>query len=293
MLIENKENLGYTGGNNVAMQYAMEEGADYLWLLNNDTVVEPDTLSKIVTTAESGPEIGLVSPVIYFHHEPEKIQFCGNYVDFENRNVHPIDKNLNNRDDFKNGENVCLWGTALLVKKNVVGKIGYLNERFFAYWEDTEYSVRALKAGYRNVVCFSAKVYHKTTPPQDLTRKIERSVHYYYYMSRNRFFFGSEYFKDLGKLPFLGKYLSYIIMLSMNCRQDHNREAADACLDGAWAAIRGIGGPWQGNIKMPGWLRKALGFLSSWHPYFWLNLLEGRFSYIFSEVLNRGRKKIF
>lgn len=291
IMIENKENLGYTGGNNIAMRYAMEHGADYMWLLNNDTVVEPDTLSKIVDAAEASPDIGLVSPVVCYYDEPDRIQFYGSYVDWQNQTiVVPADKNLDIDNDFISGPNVCLWGTAFFIKKEVVEKIGHLNEDFFAYWEDTEYSLRVLNAGYRNLLCTSAKVYHKTTLPSPGT--LGRSIYYFYYMTRNRFFLGSKYLRKGGKLCFLGKYFSDVIMTAAHCSQCSNSEAEDACLDGAWAAMLNMGGPWDKSVRMPLPLKKVFYFLCAWHPYLWTSLLKGDLSGVASELLKRTSRKL-
>ena len=81
IMIENKENLGYSGGNNIAMSYAMQNDADYMWLLNNDAIVEVDTLSKLVDIGENSPNVGILSPIIYYYDQPNMIQFCGSFVD--------------------------------------------------------------------------------------------------------------------------------------------------------------------------------------------------------------------
>ena len=293
-LIRNKENLGFTGGNNIAMHYAMDHLADYIWLLNNDTTVEPDTLTKLVTEAEQSSDIGLVSPVIYYYDEPEKVQFCDSYVDWVNQIiVYPEYKNRHIsdiHDNFKCGENTCLWGTALLIKRNVVEKIGYLDEGYFAYWEDTDYSIRALKMGYRNVICASAKVLHKTALPD--AGSLRRSAQFFYYTTRNRYILAIKFFKSRGMLSFWGNYLSFVLTNFIYCKQFNDRVASDACLDGAWAAIRRTAGPWDKTVKMPVWLRKGFLFLSSWHPHLWINLLQGKFSNISSEVLKRSKSKI-
>lgn len=291
ILIANEENLGYTGGNNIGMRYAMEHTADYMWLLNNDTVVEPDTLSKLVDAAEKFPDIGLVSPVIYYYDEPDKVQFCGSYVDWGNSTIlYAAIKDAQVSDEFQCGENVCLWGTALLINKHVVEKVGYLMEKYFAYWEDTEYSIRAIKGGCRNLICPSARIYHKTAPP--LPGVVQQSSHYFYYMIRNQYLLGAHYFKEFGRLYFLRKYLSDVLVTTMYCSRCNNSEAAEACLDGAWAGIRGIGGPWDKSVKMPAWLKKVFYCLSSWHPYFWASLLKGEFLNISSEALKRIRLSV-
>lgn len=161
-LIKNKSNLGYSGGNNVGMRFAMAQGGDYIWLLNNDTIVGKDSLRNLVELAEQNDRIGLISPIIYYYDKPQIAQFSGSYVNWKNLSI--ISPNANERtveNDFQEGDRVCLWGTALLIKRKVIEKIGYLNEQYFAYYEDTEYSLRSLKAGYRNNICRSSVVLHK------------------------------------------------------------------------------------------------------------------------------------
>jgi GT2 family glycosyltransferase len=72
-LIENSENLGFTGGNNIGMRQALEEEADYVLLLNNDTEVAPDAVRLLVETAESDPRIGIAGPIIYYYDRPKMI----------------------------------------------------------------------------------------------------------------------------------------------------------------------------------------------------------------------------
>ncbi len=285
-LIENEKNLGYAGGNNIGMRYAMEYEAEYVWLLNNDTVVESNALSKLIASADNRPEIGLISPVIYYYGEPDKIQFNGSYIDWKNKTIiYPENREPKTHEEFRIGKNVCLWGTSLLIRRSIIKKIGYLNEKYFAYWEDTEYSTRVLEAGYRNLLCLSAKIYHKTRLPTPGT--VKRSEQFFYYMTRNWYFWATSYLKSIEKPSFLGKYLSNILLTVTHCYKYNAAEAANACLDGGWAAFRGIRGPWDRNIVMPGFLKKIFLLLGSWHPYFWAGLLQGNFSGIVSETLRR------
>jgi hypothetical protein len=286
-LIENKENLGYTGGNNIAMRYAMDHGADYMWLLNNDTIVEPDTLSKIVDTAESDPKIGLVSPVIYYYGEPDKIQFCGSYVDYDNFSIRHAES-IESWREMNTRQIVSLWGTALLVKSNAVKKIGYLNEKYFAYHEDGEYSIRAFKAGYRNIVQQEARVYHKDSRSTGSSRAPMQV----FLRVRNLYFLWMDSLNGLRKVRYFRRFLANIISYTAALRSEHLVEAADACLDGAWAGIRGIGGPWDRATKMPRVLKKTFYFLCSWHPYFWASLLRGEFLNIFSEARKRVKLRL-
>jgi GT2 family glycosyltransferase len=76
-LLETGRNLGFAGGNNVGIRYALEQGADYVWLLNNDTKADPHALTAMVEVAESDPRIGAVGSVLYYMDEPERVQAWG------------------------------------------------------------------------------------------------------------------------------------------------------------------------------------------------------------------------
>lgn len=286
-LIENKKNLGFTGGNNIAMRYAMKNGGDYMWLLNNDTVVEPDTLSKLVDAAEKDADIGLVSPVIYYYDDPNKVQVRCSYIDWKRQKIfYPLD--LETFDIWQENEpdRVCLWGTALLIRRDLIEKIGYLDERFFAYWEDVDFSVRSTRAGYRNVTEISAGIRHKN--PIGEPGKIKRPPHFSYYIIRNGYFFWMKHLVGCKKFFYFWKYLANSMAQVASCCGNGATGYAEACFNGTWDAICGIDGPWRNkNIK----LSRVFTRLLSWHPYFWVNLLRGNFLNIVSETLKRTKKE--
>lgn len=210
-------------------------------------------------------------------------------MDWKNQTiVYPTDKNLNVLDDFKNGKNVCLWGTSVLVKRDLVEQIGYLDEKLFSYWEDTDYSLRSLHFGYKNLLCISTKILHKTQLP--MNGPTGRKPYFFYYMARNNYFIGIKYFKKLMGLHFIGNYLSYIVISVMNRINNNSYEDADAVLDGAWSAFKGIGGVWNKDINMPKRFKKIFYFLSTWHPYFWATLLRCDIVSLASEGLRRFKK---
>jgi GT2 family glycosyltransferase len=290
-LIKNSENLGYAGGNNLAMQYAMEHGAEYVWLLNNDTVVEPDTLSKIVATAEGAPDIGMVSPVIYFYHEPDRIQFTGCCIDHKMSIEYPESNLTSIPDEFVRGKNVWLWGTALLVKRKVIEKIGYFREEFFAYWEDTDYSLRVKENHFINLVDLTAKIYHKTLPPQHGIKR--RGSHFYYYVARNKLFLGAKHTKGFRKIFFFSHYFADTIsLINYFLHQADSDHAIDAYLTGVSDAFLNKSGKWNGIVKAPVWLKKICGLLCSWHPFFWIDLLRGEFAKISYEIFKRTKTKL-
>jgi hypothetical protein len=284
IMIENKENLGYTGGNNIGMRYASNNGADYVWLLNNDTVVMPDTLSKLIDTAESDPEIGLISPIIYYYDEPEKIQYCGSYMDWENYTDITL-QHLEALMNITSSHTFYLWGTALLIKRSVIEKIGYLDQKYFAYHEDWEYCLRALKSGYKSVLEPRGKIYHKGSKSTG-GRKIPIQV---FLRLRNLYFLWMANLRGYEKIRYLRRYTKFVISYSTLLRGEGLEESANACLDGGWNAIHGIGGPCNKSTKMPYLFKKIL----SWHPYFWAGLLTGEFLKIAFEIVRRANIKLF
>lgn len=287
ILIENRKNLGFAGGNNVGMDYSMKQNADYVWLLNNDTVVDPDCLSKIVESAENSEKIGLVSPIIYYFDAPLQYQFAGSYVDWKTLSIiYPeLDKEI--PEEFQTGENVCLWGTALLIKRNLIKNFGNLKNEYFAYWEDTEYSLRSLKNDFKNRVCKQAKLWHKT--PKEQVSLSKHREYYYYYMLRNKYFLMREYEKGIFRNIKAGRILLADLVREMGCCWRYNapRENIEACLLGAWHGYKGISGPMSSNNTMPNIYKKLFMKLAKWHPFFISSLLEFDFSQLREIIKDR------
>jgi GT2 family glycosyltransferase len=291
-IIENKKNLGFAGGNNIAIRYAMEHSAEYVWLLNNDTVVEPDSLLNIVALADLSPDISMVSPLIYYYEDQTKKQFIGSYVDLQSLSVDYPDRNTQSNSIYKySGKNVCLWGTALLIKTDVIKSIGYLKEEYFAYWEDTEYSLRSIKNGYRCAVCYTAKIYHKVPlPPITLPR----GVHYYYLMHRNRILLGKEYLHGvINSFTFYRKYLANLIVDIGSCWQANDIKRLDACLNGAWHGLTNVTGNIQTDRLMPIKIKRIFMIIAKKHPFLIAKLIKFEITFILHEMLARVRSKMF
>ncbi|HIK58845.1 MAG: glycosyltransferase family 2 protein [Verrucomicrobiales bacterium] len=287
VLIENQENLGYTGGNNVGMRHAMARDAEYVWLLNNDTVVESSSLKKLVLASEKSSDIGLVTPILYYYDKPDQLQSFGGVVVWKENQIISF-KRLKDIPSTKsdNRMTICLWGTALLIKKDVIDNVGYLNNDFFAYWEDADYSVRTASKGYRNILEPKAVIHHKTPLPMPGT--VSRSPHYFYYMVRNECIFWKIYLRRLRRLRYLKDYLGKSIAVAASCRDRGSEECADACLDGMWCALWGVSGIWDKKIKMP----RVIKTFILWHPYVLSSLLKGNIRVIILEFLKRTKFKI-
>jgi GT2 family glycosyltransferase len=153
VLIQNDSNAGYSGGNNVGIRYALQKNADYIWLLNNDTVVTDSTLKELVYRMQSDENIGLVGAVIYHASEPSKIQAYGGGKIMK---ILGVDRFV-----YSPGVIDYVSGTSLFIKREVIEQVGLLDEKFFFYWEDADYSKRVLKKGWKLGVASNAIVYHK------------------------------------------------------------------------------------------------------------------------------------
>jgi hypothetical protein len=283
-LIEAGKNLGFTGGNNLGMKKALEIGTDYLWLLNNDTVLERDTLKKLVDVVQRSPEIWLASPIIFFHDAPDQVQFSGSYIDWKKKRI----VKLEDAESFPgNGADVSLWGTALLIKRAAVERVGYLNDKYFAYHEDEDYCMRVARAGYRSVVVPDARIFHKnsrSTGSNDAPMQV-------FLRSRNMYFLWMDALNGMERVFHIRRYLAHIISYGGSLREKNLPDSVEACLDGVWHAFRGAGGPRNPEIAMPRPLRKLFRFIFSWHPFLWAGLLGGEFAGIGSNTRKRFKAR--
>jgi GT2 family glycosyltransferase len=191
-LIENSYNMGFTGGNNVAIKRAMDAKADYILLLNNDTEVDAEFLNQLVSVAEADPAIGVVGPKILYFDHPDIVWSAGGAVS-QYGQAHHLGEN--ERDSGSPGvvkDVDYVTGCALLIKRAVIERIGSLDERFFIYFEETEWCARARRAGFRVVYAPQARVWHKIK----MTARMSSS-RYLYMMARNRLL----YLKLTGATP--------------------------------------------------------------------------------------------
>jgi hypothetical protein len=155
-LMELGANLGFAGGNNPGIRAALEGGADYVWLLNNDTTVDPMALRAMVQRAEADPKIGAVGSAVYYSAEPERLQaWGGGYIKFwlgEHR--HFLKPVADEKVQF-------LTGASLLLRRSALESAGMLDEEFFMYFEDTDLCFRLRRGGWRLAVAGDAKVWHR------------------------------------------------------------------------------------------------------------------------------------
>jgi hypothetical protein len=185
-LIEAGDNTGYVGGNNLGLERARRSRAAYALLLNNDAEVAPDTLGLLLDAAAAGACTGIVGPTIYYHDRPNVIWSAGGAIDWRRGATRMVGINETDHGQFGDGPRVVdfVSGCALLIKLSVADTIGPLDARFFAYYEDVEWCVRARRAGFAVLHVPRAHAWHRVSPA---AREASATVHYY--MTRNRLLF--------------------------------------------------------------------------------------------------------
>lgn len=161
-LVETGQNLGFTGGSNLGLRRALEEGAEVVLLLNNDTVVDPGFLDPLVKAVTEDRGLGIVTPRIYFHGQDRVIWAHGARVDrVTGRSPHigVYEKDSGQYDRIREVDRVT--GCAMLVRRDFVERVGFLDDRFFAYSEEMDWCLRARRAGYHLAVIGESIIWHK------------------------------------------------------------------------------------------------------------------------------------
>ncbi len=187
-IIVNDTNLGFAGGNNIGIDRALDGGADYVLLLNNDTVVDPGMVGHLAGLLDEQPEAGIAGPKIYYHNPPDQIWFAGGEVfpaRATARHIGIREKDTGQYDTLK--ETDYITGCALMARRELYETIGKLDPVYMAYFEDTDFCMRARLAGFKVYYVPAGKVWHKisaSTGGQLGAKKIKRKLR------STRIFFG-------------------------------------------------------------------------------------------------------
>ena len=160
VFIKNEANFGFSAGNNIGIKYSLEKMAEFVLLLNNDTRVEKLFLTELVETMNINKNAGLASPLI-FSGDSENVWFSGGKIDWLKMKALHID-----------GATDFISGCAMLIRADVFKKIGLLDEDFFLYWEDVDFSVRAKKAGFSTLIVKDSTVWHFEKSAKNKKNKI-------------------------------------------------------------------------------------------------------------------------
>ena len=217
-LIRNDKNYGYTGGNNIGIGYALQNSQpDCLLLLNNDVVVAPDFLDLMIRAVQGDPSIGVAGPKVYYYDSPSRIQSAGAKIKMITGQTYLIgNKQIDNGQCDQRRDVDYVSGCCMLLRKELIQQIGLFDESYFCYWDETDYCVRASKAGFRIVYVPDARVWHKNPfglrPWYKTLRKKHQpkiSLSSTYLMTRNNFRFMRKYATRVQFCSFLAYFFGY------------------------------------------------------------------------------------
>lgn len=219
-LIQNENNLGFAGGNNVGITAALKTGADFIWLLNNDTTVDKNSLKNLSILVKNS-EKAIIGTKIYFakgyefHKDRYKqselgrvLWYAGGKIDWKNiyashRGVDEVDRGQYDHPE----ETLFVTGCSMLVSKEVFSELGMLDERYYMYLEDVDFCLRAKARGFKLWYQPSAAIWHKNAGSTAMPGNPLQQ----YYLTRNRFLFGMTYAPLRAKIALLRESLRLFI----------------------------------------------------------------------------------
>ncbi|MEN6618403.1 MAG: glycosyltransferase family 2 protein [Rikenellaceae bacterium] len=183
IVIRSKSNLGFSGGNNLGIKTS---SGRYVMLINNDTLIRDNSVSELVKMLDSDPFIGAVSPKIHFMNPPDTIQFAGftelTRITLRNR---AIGYNEPDRGQYDTpAETASTHGAAMMVRREVIERIGYMPEIYFLYYEELDWCAKMRECGYRLMYQPATLIIHKESQSTGSDSYLKR-----YYMTRNRLLF--------------------------------------------------------------------------------------------------------
>jgi hypothetical protein len=183
ILIESILNYGFAGGNNLGIMRAQGE---YILLLNNDTVVEPNFLEPLVQKFQSDPNIGAISPKIRYFYKKDTFQYAGyteiNNWTIRNKTIGENDKDIGQFDEDK--ETAYTHGAAMMVPMEVIKEVGMMSYEFFLYYEEADWCLRIREIGYKIMFVHNSIIYHKVSVTTGKNSPLKT-----HYLTRNRLVF--------------------------------------------------------------------------------------------------------
>jgi GT2 family glycosyltransferase len=183
-VIRNAGNLGFAGGANVGIRRALDAASDYVLLLNNDVTVAPEFLTAMVEAASRYKRLAALCPQAYFMDSPDVIYSTGGSVNLWTGVARQVGRGTKDEGQFERAaRRDYADGLCMLIPVPALNAVGLLDEEYFAYWEETDWCIRARDKGLRCYYVPEAKVWHKAERSQ------EASDEFNYYYRRNALMF--------------------------------------------------------------------------------------------------------
>jgi GT2 family glycosyltransferase len=242
-VVRNDENLGWSGGNNAGIRFALDRGADHIILLNNDTTVAPDLVGRLLGAFAAHPRFGVIGPVIHHMDEPDVVMTDGvtfnppGFPGFFQRRVvpeRPAEPPVVDETDIVNG---C----CMMVRADVFRRVGLIDDRFFLIHEEADFCLRVKRAGWACGVLAEPLVWHKGST--SFARSGKRWQRYY--DTRNLMMLVRKYRGARGALATYARYVRYAYHRYCHEREAAQPDAADAVLEGLVDAATRRTGPYR------------------------------------------------
>lgn len=229
-----ESNRGYAGNNNVGIAAALETDSDWILILNEDVRLDPEALSYLMEAVSNRPDVGIAGPMVYHAGEPTVIQSAGGILSKRWLAFHR-GQNEDDHGQYDRLDEVdWISGCAILVRRAVVEDVGALDERFFYYWEETEWCLRARRAGWKILFVPQSRIWHK-----GVQRDYQPSPSTTYYWTRNWLLSLAKHHAPASAWLFVSvqiarTLLSWTIRPSWAAKRDHR----DAMLQGSLDFLR-------------------------------------------------------
>ena len=204
ILLKSDKNSGFAGGNNIGIKYAIENGAKYVVLLNNDTTVENNFLEPLLETFNDR-SVGLATGKIMYSVDRDKIWYGGGKINWIRGGGIMLGSGKSDNSEYNNKSEVTFAsGCLFCLKSDIIEKVGVLNEDYFTYQEDTDYCVRLRRMGFSIIYEPKSKIYHQINAT---TQKSDFPLLYYQF--RNRLYFIKKH------SPIILKQIGYIYLITV------------------------------------------------------------------------------
>lgn len=212
-LIDTGANLGYAGGNNVGIKQALINNTDYIFIINPDTHIDKNCIDALLNRMKNEKQLAAVSPKIY-SCSTNDIWFAGAQVNLVTGNTPQLNGKDNGQYDAISYTE-RLTGCAMMVSKDAIKRVGLMDERFFLFYEETDWSMRFIKSGYRLGVEQSAKFWHNASA----STGGYTSPLYHYYMTRNRLLFMQKHKPIMLPITYLVSILDSLLAITVSLKR--------------------------------------------------------------------------
>lgn len=230
-VIRSDLNGGFSYGNNLGIQYALDNGYEYITLLNNDTVVAPDMFLQLEAYCSSS---NISAPKMYYYSKSNVIWYGGGEINKKTGNAEHTYMNCDEVFNEKPQSCTFVTGCCMMIKADTFLKVGFLEENYFMYYEDADFCIRLLRAGVGITYVPAAKLWHKVS----VSTGGSDSPFSTYYMTRNRLHYVKENRDFFGMRPYIFSLVTRVIRM-IQCK---DREVRRAFKDGIVDHYKGVYG---------------------------------------------------